>query len=482
MRPKLELWSQEQLTGIVNVGLATLQKVGMFVECDEALTLAKEAGMKTEGERVFFTEAAVRGALESAPSVIEVFDRDGNKALNLGGDDVHFDPGSAALHLLDPETRRRREPVAADCAHLGWVTEACKHVAAQATALIPTDVPRDMADRFRLYVALLSSRKPVVTGTFLKDGFTVMKAMLTAVRGGEQALRDKPLAIFDCAPTPPLKWSDLTCQALIDCARSGIPAELVSMPMAGATSPVTLREVVVQHCAEDMCGVTLHQLACPGAPIVWGGSPSALDMRYGTTPMGAVETQMIDAAYTQVGKSLGMPTHAYMALSDAKNADWQAGMETGNGATLAALAGVNMISGPGMLDFESCQSLEKLVLDNEACGFALRLVRGIDDHPDQSAPDLLAAVVKAGHFLANPHTRKYFRKELHIPGPSIDRATYGEWEKQGGKTAFEVAADEVQKILAKGNPAPLSPELKQELTGLMGAEARRFGLETLPEV
>lgn len=482
MRPKLKLLSQEQLTGIVDDALATLQKVGMFVECDEALNLAKQAGMKTQGERVFFTEAAVRGALETAPAVVEVFDRDGDKALHLGGDEIQFDPGSTALHILDPQTRRRRTPVTADCAHLGWVTESCKSVAAQATALIPTDVPKDMADRFRLYVALLSSRKPVVTGTFLKDGFAVMKAMLTAVRGGEQALRDKPLAIFDCAPTPPFKWSDLTCQALIDCAKAGIPAELVTMPMAGATSPVTLREVVVQACAENMCGVTLHQLACPGAPIVWGGSPSALDMRYGTTPMGAIETQMIDVGYTEVGKSLGMPTHAYMALSDSKVADWQAGMETNSGAILAALAGVNMISGPGMLDFESCQSLEKLVLDNEACGLALRLVRGIEDHPDQSAPDLLARVVEAGHFLADPHTRKHFRKEIHHPGPTIFRSSYGEWEKQGGKTAFEAAADQVKKILAKGNPAPVAAELKQELVGLMGAEGKRFGLETLPEV
>jgi trimethylamine--corrinoid protein Co-methyltransferase len=480
MRPKLELLSQEQVTGIVGDALLTLERVGMFVECDDALALAKDAGLRTDGDRVFFTEASVRGALESAPAVIKVYDRDGAEALHLGGDVVQFDPGSAALHVLDAETRRRRAPSTSDCVRLAWVAEACKYIAAQSTGLIPTDVPKDMADRYRLYVALLNSRKPVVTGTFLKDGFTVMRKMLQAVRGGEQALRDKPLAIFDCAPTPPLKWSDLTCQALIDCARCGIPAELVSMPMAGATSPVTLRDVVVQHCAECMCGVVLHQLARPGAPIVWGGSPSALDMRFGTTPMGAIETQMIDAAYAQVGKHLGMPTHAYMALSDAKTADWQAGMESGNGATLAALAGINMVSGPGMLDFESCQSLEKLVLDNEACGIALRLVRGIEDHPGQSAPELLGAVVEAGHFLANPHTRKHFRTELHIPGPAIDRATYGEWEKQGARSAFDAARAQVDKIVAKGNPAPPSEELRQELTGLMSAEARRFGMDALP--
>ena len=35
---------------------------------------------------------------------------------------------------------------------------------------------------------------------------------------------------------------------------------------------------------------------------------------------------------------------------------------SGIGATLAALSGINNVSGPGMLDFESCFSLEKLVL------------------------------------------------------------------------------------------------------------------------
>jgi len=93
--------------------------------------------------------------------------------------------------------------------------------------------------------------------------------------------------------------------------------------------------------------------------------------------MGAVETMMIDGAYAEIGKHLGLPTHAYMALSDAKPVDFQAGMETAMGAMIAALSGINNISGPGMLDFESCQSLEKLVLDHEICGMALRLASGI---------------------------------------------------------------------------------------------------------
>jgi trimethylamine--corrinoid protein Co-methyltransferase len=238
--------------------------------------------------------------------------------------------------------------------------------------------------------------------------------------------------------------------------------------------------MVVQHCAESLSGVLIHQLAHPGAPIVFGGSPSAFDMRHGTTPMGAIETMMVDVGYAQVGKHLGLPTHAYMALSDAKGTDYQAGLESGLGAVLAALAGINVVSGPGMLDFESCQSLEKLVLDNEACGMALRLVRGISHGSAGEAVDLLRQLVETGSLLGHRHTRANFRSELLLPGPAIDRASYGDWEKAGSRDSRAGAAAEVAKILARGNPAPLSEDLRRELDGLVRADARTLGFDTLP--
>ncbi len=124
-------------------------------------------------------------------------------------------------------------------------------------------------------------------------------------------------------------WGQFGAQSLIDLARAYVPAEIVSMPLAGAVAPVTLLGSVVQHAAECISGMTIHQLAQPHAPIVWGGAPAIMDMRNGTTPMGAIETAMIDAAYAQVGKSLGFPTHTYLGASDAKLVDAQAGMESG---------------------------------------------------------------------------------------------------------------------------------------------------------
>ena len=480
IRPQLQMLSEQQVERIVGDAFAVLSTVGFEVENTEAQALLREAGVREESGRFFATEETVRRRLATVPSRVIVYDRGGDAALDLGGDRVHFDPGSAAIHLLDAETGRRRPPVTIDLRHLAWVTEACRNIAGQSTALVPIDVPEEMGDRWRLYVALLNSRKPVITGTFRKDAFAVMRAMLVAVRGGERALAEKPLAIFDCCPSPPLKWSDLTCQALVDCARAGIPAELVSMPLGGATSPVTLREMVVQHAAESLSGVLLHQLAHAGGPIVWGGSPSAFDMRHGTTPMGAIETMMVDAADAQVGKHLGLPTHAYMGMSDAKVVDWQTGMESGVGAVIGALAGVNLISGPGMLDFESCQSLEKLVLDDQLAGMALRLVRGVSQDSAAEAVDLIRQVVELGGFLGQRHTRENFRKELFIPGKVIQRGSYDTWEAAGAKSAAQVAAEEVRAILARGNPSPLPESTRHELDAIIGGEARRLGIARLP--
>ena len=304
-----------------------------------------------------------------------------------------------------------------------------------------------------------------------------MKDMLAAVRGSEGALREKPLAIFDCCPSPPLKWSNLTCQNLIDASRAGIPAELVSMPLTGATSPITLTGALVQLTAENLSGIVIHQLANSGSPIIFGGSPAAFDMRIGTTPMGAVETMMIDASYAQIGKHLGLPTHAYMGLSDAKVVDGQAGLESGIGAVMAALAGVNVISGPGMLNFESCQSLEKLVLDNEICGMALRLVRGVEARAEKLGGDLYGDIYDGEHFMASQETVQWFREEMYQAGAAIDRDTYDVWAGKGKKHAWDRACEEVERILSSHEAEPLPDDVLKELQRIMKDDAQRMGID-----
>jgi trimethylamine--corrinoid protein Co-methyltransferase len=295
-------------------------------------------------------------------------------------------------------------------------------------------------------------------------------------------LADRPLTIFSCCPTAPLKWSNVTSQNLIDCARYSIPVEYISMPLSGFMAPITLVGSLVQHTAETLSGLAISQLTNPGTPVLYGGSPAVFDVRYETTPMGDIGTMMIDCAYSEIGKHLGLPTQAYIGLSDAKLLDAQAGFETSMGATLAALSGINNISGPGMLDFESCFSLEKLILDNEICGMVKRMVAGIEPKEDFPSLPRFEELLREEHLLISDHTLKYLKEEVYLPGPTIDRANRSRWQEEGSRTLGARAAEQVETLVAKHQPVALSDTVLGDLTSLMEAEARRHGMSRLPEI
>jgi len=396
------------------------------------------------------------------------------------GHNVYFTPGSAAIHVLDYASDAIRKPTTADYVEYVKVVSRLDHIASQSTALVPADVHQNISDSYRLFLSLMFCRKPVVTGAFTIDAFNIMRDLQLAVRGSEEELRAKPLTVFSCCPTAPLKWSDVTSQNVVDCAKYGIPVEYISMPLSGFVAPVTLVGSLIQHTAETLSGLVISQLTRPGTPVLWGGSPAIFDVRYETTPMGAIETMMMDCAYNEIGKHLGLPTQAYIGLSDAKQLDAQAGLESSMGATLAALAGINNISGPGMLDFESCLSLEKLVLDNEIAGMTLHMIAGIEPKDDFPAQPIFEELLNERHLLIAKHTRRHLKEEHYFPGPTIDRANRSRWQEEGGIPLGERAHREVARLLADYQPPRLSEDVKADLAERMEHEARRFGMDRLP--
>ena len=469
MRPTIKILEEEVKEKVYFEAMEILEEIGFFVENEEAIDILQKAGLSVDVEkkRAKIPPDVVKKSLKTAPSSITLFDRDGLEIVKLEGNNICFDPGSAALNVLDSETNEIRTAITKDFIDFTKVVEQLEHIQAQSTAIICSDVPEEVGDRYRLYLALIYSKKPIVTGTFAKESFEIMKDMLIAVRGSEKELRDKPLAIFDACPSPPLKWSDLTCQSIIDCAKYGIPSEFVSMPMTGANAPVTLLGSIVQHAAETLAGLVITQLVSPGAPVIWGGSPAAFDMRKGTTPMGSIDTMMIDIGYAEIGKYLNLPTHAYLGMSDAKILDAQSGLESGMGALLAGIKGINMISGAGMIDFETTQSIQKVVIDNEICGMVHKFLKGIIQRDEPIAKDLLIDLEERTHLLSHDHTLKWFREEHYIPSRVIDRATTEEWINNGRKSIGDRANDQVKKLLDKYPGITLDKDIFSEINEIM---------------
>ena len=341
--------------------------------------------------------------------------------------------------------------------------------------MVCNDVPQEIGDWYRLLLVLWYSEKPVVTGAFSGRSLQTMLALLAEESGGAEALRQKPRAVFDVCPSPPLNWSEFASQNMVDLARAGVPAEIVSMPLAGATAPVTLAGSIVQHAAECISGIVIQQLAEPGAPVVWGGAPAIFDMRSGTTPMGAIETAMLDLACAQVGKHLGLPTHAYLVATDGKSVDAQAGMESSISAVLGALAGINMISGAGMLDFLACHSIEKLVIDAEAIASAQRLLQGVELRGDSLALAMFAQTGLHGDFLKLKETRALFRSEQHFPSSVIQRG-------EDAPDLLSRARTQVGELLAGYHRSAFSADHGEALRQFAEKEARQVGLDHLPGI
>ena len=483
MRPRFELLEPALINRVVDEALELLSSPGIKVEEPEAIRVLTGAGATADGNRVSIPEAMVRTALDTVPRAFDLYTRGGVPAVRYGSGAVHFDPGSSGVAVLDPDTLEERGSMAADLARIVRVADALPAYDAVSTAIVCHDVPTEIGDLYRLFVCLANSDKPIVTGAFTPRGSGIMVDLLALDAGGRQALADKPRAVFDVCPSPPLTWSEFACRNIMDLGRAGIPAEMVSMPLAGVAAPITLIACIVQHAAECLAGIVLHQLAAPGAPIVWGGAPAIVDMRTGATPMGAIETAMIDGGYAQVGHHLGLPVHAYMGATDSKVIDAQAGLEAGMTALVGALSGVDLISGPGMLDFLLAQSAEKLVIDAEAIGMAQRLLRGIGTPTETLATGSFAAAGVEGRFLELPETRRLFKSEQFLPSRILDRQSRRAWLDAGGLDAFGRARVRVDEIMATHPYPVVDAEVAAGMVASVRSAGAPFGLgDALPGV
>jgi trimethylamine--corrinoid protein Co-methyltransferase len=484
MQPKLTLLSDEIIARILAEAYELLLKPGIKVQNAEARELLAAAGAiidpKTDVAQI--PSHLVQKALETVPRDFYLYDYDGNPTVHYGGDNVHFDPGSSGITMLNPETLEHDTTETEHLIRLLKVAEQLPQYDAQSTAVICHDVPKEIQDSYRLYLVLLHSKKPIVTGAFTNKTVQEMIDMLSVFAGSAEAAREKPRAIFDVCPAPPLIWSNFGAGNLIALARAGVPAEIVSVPLSGAAAPVTMLGTVTQHTAECFAGIVIHQLAHAGSPIVWGGAAAIFDMRKGATPMGAVETAMLDCSYAQVAKTLNMPTHTYLGATDSKLVDAQAGLESGISAMVGALSGINMISGSGMLDFLACHSAEKLVVDAEGIAMAKRMIGGVKLHTDTLATGFYDHNInfKGGDFLKQKATMQLFQKEQHLPSSVIDRDSTRAWKAAGSLDAFGRAKIRVTELLASYKRPEIDPAQESRLYNFMLDLTKKTGVDILP--
>lgn len=481
IRPKLNILAPEDIDSIINAAYELLGKLGVQVHDDKILDIYAAGGARIDHSKqtAYLTPDMIDKARGSVPTGFSVFSQDMTAEARLEGDNIHFAAGSLPVHILDSKTEIIRQPTIDDLIDLNHLIETLEHIAFQTGPVLPDGIPGPIQDVFRFLINMVHSNKPYFGGALSVEGMRCQIKMLEVMRGGARGLKENPRVIFAANPTAPLIWGPVIAHNLVDSAKASIPVMLIPMPLPGGTVPVTLAAVLTDHTAENLSGLVLNQLVNPGAPVLYGGGALLLDMASGMSCIGAIESHMLGSGYALIGKALGLPTASNIGQSDSQRVDSQAGLETGIGMTVAALTGINLSRGAGMLNFANCQSLEKLVIDNNICGMAHRLVRGVDVTAETMALEEQLAVGREGRgHLTRPHTLNSFRDELFFPSAVINRRA-----AKGGvqtPTALDRARDEVRQRLDEYTPNPMAPEMIAELTAIAESYSASVGTGPLP--
>jgi len=155
----LQLLSRDEIETIHATSLRVLEKIGFKIDNQEALKILDEAGAKVdfEKESACAPESLVKESLQKAPAEFSLYSFDGKCKLLFGGTNVYFNPGSTAVYMLDRKTMQMRTPLSQDFVDFVRLTDALEHIHAQSTAMLVSDVPSVVADRYRLYIILKNS-------------------------------------------------------------------------------------------------------------------------------------------------------------------------------------------------------------------------------------------------------------------------------------------------------------------------------------
>jgi len=461
--PKYRLLTDEQIKAFHRATLDILETVGVRVLHTEALRMLRDAGCRIiKDDTVQIPNGLVEQCIQSAPSGITLFNRQGNEAMHLEGNQVHFGLGTDLLQTYDLETSELRPSCLKDVADAAIVADYFDEIDFIASHAFPNEVPGNLAFIAEFKALIENSVKPIYFTSAGAEDLQFILKMAAAASGSADRLREKPFLIHYAEPVSPLVHSRGALNKLLLCADRGIPLNYVPALMAGGTGPVTMAGSIAVANAEALSGLVIHQLRAKGAPMISGFSVTPLDMRTGNTVYGSPEERLTHTACTQLYHFYGIPVWGEAGCSDSKAIDQQAAMESAFQILMGALEGCNLIHDVGYLGQGLIGSPASIVMCSEMISYVKRILRGFEMNPESLAVDLIREVGPGGNFLAEPHTLEFMRKEHWVPR-FINRDNPEVWDSRGRPEYLEVITQKAKDVLHNHRPLPLSDEAVKQI-------------------
>ncbi len=457
-------FSDSDLKTIADAAFEVLEKSGMKVYTQQGFNALKQAGADVDAENqiVRMSRSFVEDAIDSNPSSITLYSRDGEFDAVLEGSRVHYGTGGTALYVLDPDTGERREAEVKDVILNARMVDALKNIHVFTINVFPNEIKdKEHIDTNRFFHALDNTTKHVMGGIYSMDGCKKAVQIAEKIAGGEQALRDKPFVSFITLVISPFKidkhYGDMTCYL----AQKGLPVVVPTEPICGTTSPITLASNVLTHIAETIGGVAMVQAVNKGAPAICGSVGSITDLRTMGHLAGPIERGMINAGVSQLAQHFKIPYYSTGGTSDAKEMDIQAAYESAMSAMLVSMSGANYIHDiAGLMEFDLTVSYDKLVVDNEILGMCQRVLRGIEVNEDTLATELMIKKGPAGDYLGEEHTLGYMREEFCVPKISNREHREQESSRDSAMVRARSKVDVIRKAPAK---SCLDENIRQEI-------------------
>jgi trimethylamine--corrinoid protein Co-methyltransferase len=469
-QPFFRALSDEQVRAIHIATLEILEKIGVEMQDPQAKALLLDAGAWESGGRLKIPEKVVADAIQSAPSRIPMYTRQGELTMPLELGKVFWGSGSDATFMLDLETGERRRTVAQDVEDFARLADALDNIDFVMSMSNPSDVPPDDLYIHEFIGMIRGSVKPNVYTVKDRRDVEDIYRIGVAVAGGEQALREKPFFLLYPEPISPLLMQEEAIQKIIFCAEKGIPTAFVPSTNPGGGGPITLAGALALGSAECLVGLVVTQLVRPGTPFLYGFNTAALDMRTTIVCYGSPEWSLGMAACNDLARYYNLPVWGYGGATDSKIVDTQTGIEYTFSIMTAFLSRTTLVHDVGYIEQGGGASMESLVIADEIIGMTRFLASGVEITAETLALDAISKVRPGAGFLAEDHTLNNWRKAQWTPRLA-DRNRYGRWADLGSKDMATRANERARKILAEHAPPPLSAEVEAVIAEILAERA-----------
>jgi len=376
----------------------------------------------------------------------------------LGPDQpLRFCPSGCVAKTLDFRSGVRRPSTLQDVREGTAVNDELPELDLMWTQVSATDVPLERRELLEYFTMLTETRKHVT----LVDCPTEVEAVVRIgelLGGGREGFAARPRFSTVCTAASPLQVDGAALDVHAALAAHGVPVEVYSMAVAGATSPVTLAGTVVQGLAEFLGVATVLQVAAPGARLVFCFGSGVLDMVRTTFSLGCVESALMAAMATEMGHHLGVPTLSPGLSTDAKQAGLQTGYEKALKAATVCAAGPDIVTGWGLIDSHNTMYLPQSVVDDEIAAMVRRLCAPVEVSEATLATASIARVGSGGGFLGEKETARRIRAGEHLRPRLATRLSYDAWLAEG-RTENDAACEMVERLLAAHTArGPLLPD------------------------